>query len=113
MDTFLYQRLLSRLAIMVTLAVITGIMASVLATGLFYSAYLLLVRHGLEMDAALVIVGIAVAAMVAICAALTVSAMRKLRRALQPLSPITSGIGDIASAFVGGLRKPTKQPKHD
>lgn len=107
LDTINYQRLLPKLAVLVMLAVITGMLAGLLAAGLFYAAYMLLVRHGLETDMAFLVTGIGIAASTGIFAILTAGYIRKLRQALQPFSPIAAGVGDIAGAFLEGLRTPS------
>ena len=106
MDTVFYPRFLSRLATFVVLAVISGIMAGMLAAGLLYASYRFLIAYGLAPDAALVAVGILAAVILAVCAALTLRAMKNLRRTFRPLSSIASGAGEIADAFVSGLLTP-------
>jgi len=107
LDTINYQRLLPKLAILVTLAVITGILTGLLAAGLFYAAYQLLVRHGLDADVAFMVTGIGVAAAATIFAILTAGYIRKLRQALQPLSPIASGVGDSLRSAPGQALDPS------
>ena len=113
LESLLYERLISGTAIIVLLAMITGGMVSLLIAGLFYAVYSLLVRHGMEPDVAFLTVGAEVAAVAAIAGAFTVSYIKKLRRALRPLSSFTSGIM-IANAFVDGLlTQPAKETERN
>jgi hypothetical protein len=107
-ETVFYQRVLSKFAVLIMLAVVTGIMAGILAAGIFYMVYQLLVRNGLEPDVALIVIGVAVAAALAVSAALTAGTIRQMQRVLQPFSPIYSGASDIADAFVSGLLTPSR-----
>lgn len=106
-DTLNYQRLLPKLAIVMIFATITGVLAGTLAVGLFYAAYLLMVRHGLDADLALLVISVGITVAMAISAILTASHIRKLRHALQPFSPLASSAYDIAGAFMDGLRTPS------
>ena len=110
-DKHNYQRLLPKLAMVVVWATITGALAGILAGGLFYTAYLLLVRHGLDTEVALFVIGISIAIAISISAVLTAAYIRKLRQALQPYSPIASGLYDMASAFMDGLRTTHKNSR--
>jgi len=111
LETINFQKLLPKLAVLIILAVITGMLLGLLAAGLFYAAYELLVRHGLEADMAFLVTGIAIAASAGISGIFTAGCIRKLRHALQPFSPIAAGIGDIIAAFLEGLRTSSKNHK--
>ena len=112
-DALLFKRFLSDIAAIMVLTIITGVMAGALLLGGYYGFMLLLIQHGLDAEAALLTVGGMVAAIAIVSAAFVVGYIRRLRSALQPLSPLTSGISDIANAFVDGLlTRSEREKKH-
>lgn len=111
LDALFAQRFLPKLAVLIMLAMITGILAGIVLAGLFYAAYLLLVRHGLDADIAFLAVGMGAALLAVISAVFTAGYIKELRHALHPLSPLASGAGDIANAFIDGLRTPPGRGK--
>lgn len=100
----LYRRVVTHLAAVVLLVVITGMLSVVLLLGGCYASYLALIRHGLEADAAAWIVGGAIILATAICAIVALHFVRKLRESLSPLAPVASELGNMANAFMDGLR---------
>lgn len=106
-----YQRLLPKLAVLILLATLTGMLASMLTAGLLYMAYHLLVRYGLEADAAYIVIGVILTALTAISALLTRSYVKKIRRAMQLPLPVVSEVKAVANAFIDGLMTPPRHSK--
>ena len=98
----LYRRVVTNLAATMLLVVITGMLSGALLLGGCYGAYLALIRHGLEADAAAWIVGSAMALATVICAIVALYFVRKLRDALLPL-PAMPNVRRITNAFVDGF----------
>jgi len=111
LDTLFYQRLFSRLALFALLVMMTAILTCLVIAGLFGTAFVVLVQYGMEADMALLIVGGGVVAVTIGFCIWTLNTLKKLRRTLQPFTPLVDGIGDVAEAFVSGiLTKP--HPTH-
>lgn len=98
----LYRRVVTNLAAVVLLVVITGMLTGALLLGGCYASYLALIRHGLEADAAAWIVGGVMIAATLICAALALWFVRRLRDALLPL-PSMPNVRRVTNAFVDGF----------
>jgi hypothetical protein len=101
-DSLLYRRFVSNMAAVVLLTVITGMLAGTLLIGGCYAGYLSLIRHGFDTDVALLIIGGGIALATALCAALTIRFIRKLRNALIPV-PAIPQVRRITQAFMDGL----------
>ncbi len=100
----LYRRVVTNVAAVVLMTVITGMLTGALLLGGCYAAYLALIRHGLEADAAALIIGSFMILATVICAIFTILFVRKLRDALLP-APAIPQIKRIASAFVDGFNE--------
>ena len=106
----LYRRLIANLTIAVLLTVITGMLAGALLIIGSYAAYLALIRHGLDADAAMLAISGVIALATAASAALAIHYVHRLRRAMLPVPPIAQ-ISEIASAFVDGFTESSHKQK--
>ena len=97
-----YRRLILRVMTVVVLAVMTAVLASALLLVGFYAAYLALLRHGIDADAALLTTGGFVFLVTALLGLMTVNTMSRLKDALMPL-PSDSLIRRISTAFLDGF----------
>lgn len=98
----LYRRTVANLAVTMLLVVMTGMLSGALLLGGCYAAYLALIKHGLEAEAAALIVEGMMAFATILCAILTFRFVHKLQGALLPL-PAILRVKRIAHAFVDGF----------
>lgn len=98
----LYRRVVINLAATMFLVVITGMLSAALLLGGCYASYLALIRHGLEADAAALIISGVMTLATVICAILTLRFVRKLRDALLPV-PAMPYVRRVTNAFVDGF----------
>ena len=97
-----FRRLVSHMATVVFLSVLTGILAGALLITGFYVLWWALIQHGAEANvAAFIIMGIAAMAAL-ISALLTRRAIHRMKRALSPIPPMPE-IKRIARSFAEGF----------
>lgn len=107
----LYRRVVTNLAATMLLVVLTGMLSGALLLGGCYGAYLALIRHGLEADAAAWIVGGVMTLATVICAIIALHFVRKLRDALLPV-PAMPYVRRITNAFVDGFNESGHKEEH-
>ncbi|MBY0406849.1 MAG: hypothetical protein K2Q01_04100, partial [Rickettsiales bacterium] len=109
-STPLVNRLLTGIAVIVGLAILSAILAGVLVVGMLYGAYAILVAHGLEQDMALIVVG-------ALTLGLIAMLVRQLVLNIQEIKAIPTQIigkqnrmaeraSKVGAAFLDGLLSP-------
>lgn len=104
--TWLLQRLLPAIVAIIGLTIITSIMISAMLVGSLYAAYIALLYYGTEPHTAMLMIGIAAAAIIALLVILTLSCIRRLRHMPLTLlkgSHLSSNAAGVVSAFAHGL----------
>lgn len=114
--TPLFNRLLSGIAAVVALAMLSAILAGVLVVGLIYVAYMALVQHGLDSDAAMFLMGGVVMVMVAILVSQLLGTIRRIKyipaQVLARQNPLAKRATTLGYAFIDGfMNQNAVQPK--
>ncbi len=109
----MFQRLLSGIAAVVALSILSSILAGVVMVGLIYAAFMGLVDHGLEPAAAMMILGAVIVVATAIMVNQIFVSIRKIKnipsQVLTRQNPIAQRATKVGYAFIDGfLSGPTK-----
>lgn len=103
----LYRRLLSGAAMAVALAMLAAMLLGALLVGALYVCYVLLVQSGLEMQAAMLAVGLLALLLTAVAVYAAIVSVRRLllvpKQLVQIHSPVGSRVNEVAEAFMDGL----------
>lgn len=115
--TPLFSRLLSGIAAVVALAILSSILAGVLLVVLLYAAYSALVAHGLEPQAAMLIMAGLIVVLTGILVMQMLGMINKIKhiptQVLAKQNPLARKANKIGGAFIDGfMNPPPAQPKN-
>lgn len=103
----MFQKLMRGIAMVVGLAVVSGILAGVLLVGVIYAAYAALVDHGLEAGAAMMIIGGIVLVVTGLLVRQVLVSIEKIKMIPQQVlvkqNPLAQKAARMGNAFLDGL----------
>jgi len=99
----LLRQSMSGVAVVVVLAFLTALMASVLLVGGVYAVYVVALHYAIAPYVAMIAIGVSTLLALVVFAIATRVALRRL---MQRQSPIATQVDGIANAFLNGLLEP-------
>ena len=114
--TPMISRLLSGIAAVVALAMLSAILGGVLLVGLLYVAYASLVAHGLEPQVAMIVMGTIILIITALLVSQLKTSIRQIKhipsQMLVRQNPLAQRASKVGAAFIDGfMNVPPAQPK--